>query len=257
VPLIDVHGRQLRYREVGAGRPGTPVLLVHGAGASSAVWLELMPRLARGRRVVAVDLPGHGMSAGGVRSIEEMRDAVGMAAAALRLGRSILVGHSMGGLVVLAAALEWPDKVAGLGLVATAARLKVSEPGVLVPLQTQFERWPALVAEVAYSPETPADVRRRGAGVLCSASQEQTLTDFRATAAYDARARLGEIHAPALVVTCEHDLMTPARWGEALAAGLAGEGARLCSIARCGHAPMHERPDELASALRDFIDAIP
>src|SRR4051812_24120220 len=91
-------GARLRYREAGAARSGSttpPMLFVHGAGASSAVWLGTLHRLARSRRCVALDLPGHGRSEGHVASIAAMRDAVGLTAATLCLGRSVLVGHSM------------------------------------------------------------------------------------------------------------------------------------------------------------------
>ena len=49
-------------------------------------------------------------------------------------------------------------------------------------------------------------------------------------------------------MTGAHDLMTPPKWGEALASGLGN--ARLVPFARCGHMPMHEQPDALADALR-------
>jgi pimeloyl-ACP methyl ester carboxylesterase len=249
VPLIDLHGTRLRFREAGRDRAGPPLLFIHGAGASSAIWLGLMHRLARTRRCVALDLPGHGRSEGAVASIDEMRDAVGAFAAKACLGPSLLVGHSMGGLVAQAAALAWPDKIAGLAFVATSARIKVAQP-LLDLLGKDFARWPAFLAEGAYSPETPCDTRRRGAGIACAASQAQTLADFRAVGAVDYRDKLGAITAPTLVVTGAHDLMTPPKFGASLAAGI--RGARLVELPRCGHFPMHEQPDALAAAITGF-----
>jgi pimeloyl-ACP methyl ester carboxylesterase len=237
------------FREAGASRAGPPVVLVHGAGMSSSIFVGLVGRLGRRRRTVALDLPGHGRSRGAVATVEEMRDTVGALAATLCLGRSILVGHSLGGLVALAAALEWPDKIAGLALVTTGARLKVS-PAIFETLARGWDGWPAMLAQVAYSPES-----LRRSGFLVAASQGQTIADFEACAAFDARARLAELRAPATVVVGEHDLLTPPRWGTALAEGIAG--ARLVSLPRCGHLPMHERPDELARALEDLIDTAP
>jgi pimeloyl-ACP methyl ester carboxylesterase len=251
MPLFRTHeGVRLRYREAGAARTDSPPLLfIHGAGASSAVWLGTLHRLARSRRGVALDLPGHGRSEGKVSTIAEMRDAVGLAAATLCLGRSVLVGHSMGGLVALAAALEWPEKVAGLVLVGSAARLGVGEPFLRV-VRDEWARWPTFLAEGAYSPETPADVRRRGAGIACAASQEQTLADYVALGQVDLRPRLAELRVPTLVVHGAHDVMALPKWGAAAAASI--PGARLVELPRCGHMPMHEQPEALAEALRDF-----
>jgi pimeloyl-ACP methyl ester carboxylesterase len=249
VPLVSVHGRKLRYREVGAGRPGPPLLFIHGAGASSAIWLGVMHRLSTRRRCVALDLPGHGRSEGGAKTLDELRDAVGLLAATLCLGPSVLVGHSLGGLVAQAAALAWPDKVAALGLVTTSARIGVA-PVVFENLEQHWPRWPAMVAETAYSPETPPDVRRRGASIAVNASQGQTIADFRICAATDLRKDVAGIRAPAVVVIGAHDLMTPPKWGEALASSI--PSARLTRIERCGHMPMHEAADSLAAALSDL-----
>src|SRR5262245_42309102 len=126
-------GARVHYAERGERREGaTPVVLVHGAGASSAIWMMAMARIARRAYVVAIDLPGHGPSpapgdrAGGL-TITGYRDAVGLLAATLCAGPSVLVGHSMGALVAVEAALAWPDKVRGLVLCGAAPRLPVRD----------------------------------------------------------------------------------------------------------------------------------
>jgi pimeloyl-ACP methyl ester carboxylesterase len=243
----------LRYREAGEG--GVPAVFVHGAGASSSIWLGVMNRFARQRRAIAVDLPGHGRSEGFTTSIEQCRDAVGATCAHLCLPASVLIGHSMGGLVVIDAALAWPDKVAGVVVVMSGARLGVSELIFQALAEDNWPRWPDLAQETWYSPATPADVRRRSTSVACVASREQTEADFRAVRAYDARPRIAEIKCPTLVITGEDDRLTPAKWGEALAAAV--PGARHARIAHCGHMPMHERPDELSAVISEFLSAFP
>ncbi len=243
----------LRHREAGEG--GTPAVFVHGAGASSAIWLGVMHRFARQRRVIAVDLPGHGQSPPGAKTIEEHRDAVGATCAHLCLPASILIGHSLGGLVVIDAALSWPDKIAGLVVVMSGARLGVSELVFQALAAENWPGWPEMMGEMSYSPATPADVRRRSVAITCVASREQTEADFRAVRAYDARPRIGAIKCPTLVITGEDDKMAPAKWGEALAAGI--PGARHAHLAHCGHMPMHERPDELSALLSEFLNAFP
>jgi pimeloyl-ACP methyl ester carboxylesterase len=124
--------------------------------------------------------------------------------------------------------------------------LKVS-PALFETLRRGWDGWPATFAQTAYSPDS-----LRRSGFLVAASQAQTIADFEACAAFDARARLAELAIATTVVVGEHDLLTPPRWGVALAEGI--RGAKLCALSRCGHLPMHERPDELARALEDVID---
>ena len=128
------HAGRVHYAERGERRPGRPsALLIHGAGASSAIWMMVLARVARGGHAIAIDLPGHGPSAAegaaldgaGGLTLARYRDAVGELAGTLCLGPSVLVGHSLGALVAIEAALAWPDKVRALVLCAAAPRLPV------------------------------------------------------------------------------------------------------------------------------------
>jgi pimeloyl-ACP methyl ester carboxylesterase len=247
VPFVEVQGAKVRYREGGTGTP--PVVLIHGAGGSSTVWLTTLHRLARVRRTVALDLPGHGRSTGRTATVADWVQAVGATAGTLCLGPSVLVGHSLGGLVALAAARAFPDKVAGLVLVTTAAQLQVS-PRMLLRLENEWNDFPRFLEETACAPETPAEVRRRAALAALGAEQEQTVVDFRALAGYDARPDLAALACPTLVVVGTGDQMVAAARGEALAAGI--PGAKLVTL-RAGHYPMQEQPDAFGAALVDFI----
>jgi pyruvate dehydrogenase E2 component (dihydrolipoamide acetyltransferase) len=118
---IEVAGRRLRYLELGESG-GVPLLLVHGFGADLNTWMFTQPALAAGRRVVALDLPGHGGSAKDVGGgdAEGLTDAVEGALGALGIERVHLVGHSMGGAIAALAALRQPERVASLTLIAPA-----------------------------------------------------------------------------------------------------------------------------------------
>lgn len=101
--VVMVGGRAIRVLDTGAGDP--PIVLVHGFGGDLNAWLFNQPTLASARRVIALDLPGHGQSTMDVGDgtvatlavvLEGVLDALGIAEAHL-------VGHSLGGAVCLAA----------------------------------------------------------------------------------------------------------------------------------------------------------
>jgi pyruvate dehydrogenase E2 component (dihydrolipoamide acetyltransferase) len=118
---IEAGGLRLRYFELGEGA-SVPVLLVHGFGADLNTWMFTQPALAEGRRVIALDLPGHGGSVKRVASgdAEHLAQAVESAAGALGLERAHLVGHSMGGAVAALLASRRPELAATLSLIASA-----------------------------------------------------------------------------------------------------------------------------------------
>jgi pyruvate dehydrogenase E2 component (dihydrolipoamide acetyltransferase) len=118
---LDAGGVRLRYFDLGEG-PGIPVLLLHGFGADLNTWMFTQRALAEGRRVVALDLPGHGGSAKevGAGDAESLADTVAAALDALGIERVHLIGHSMGGAVAAALAVHSGEGVASLTLLASA-----------------------------------------------------------------------------------------------------------------------------------------
>src|SRR5262249_62303816 len=98
------------------------VLLVHGYGGDRNSWLFLQEPLAARHRVYALDLPGHGTSAKDVGdgSAGRLAGAVLGVLDAIGAGRAHLVGHSLGGAVVVAAAARDPRRISSLTLIAPA-----------------------------------------------------------------------------------------------------------------------------------------
>jgi pyruvate dehydrogenase E2 component (dihydrolipoamide acetyltransferase) len=117
---VEVGGRKVSY--AGAGTAGDVVVMVHGYGGDRNSWLFLQSPLAARYRVYALDLPGHGTSSKDVGDgrVDLLADAVLGVLDAVGAGRAHLVGHSLGGAVVLAAAARAPERVASVTLFAPA-----------------------------------------------------------------------------------------------------------------------------------------
>jgi pyruvate dehydrogenase E2 component (dihydrolipoyllysine-residue acetyltransferase) len=116
----DVDGRKISF--AGAGEDGDVILLVHGYGGDRNSWLFLQEPLAARYRVYTLDLPGHGASAKDVGdgTLDVLAGAVTGVLDALGASRAHLVGHSLGGAAVLAAAARHPGRIASLTLIAPA-----------------------------------------------------------------------------------------------------------------------------------------
>jgi pimeloyl-ACP methyl ester carboxylesterase len=80
---------------------GPPLLLVHGLGSCKEMWRPVIPRLAREREVVAVDVPGFGASPAGPRTVEGLAEALAEFASGLGLERPAVAGNSLGGAIAL------------------------------------------------------------------------------------------------------------------------------------------------------------
>jgi pimeloyl-ACP methyl ester carboxylesterase len=260
MPFLTVDGARLFYREHGgpACAPPATVVLLHGAGASSLLWLPVLRRLGRSARVVAPDLPGHGRSAPPPAPVEEvsaLAEQVARFAETLGLREVALVGHSMGGAVALATArllARGPVHVSRLVLVATAARLPI-DPGTRLVARSGAHHLERLFAEVGFSPLTPPRVAARAAVDLVGAPPEVADADFRACEGFDLRGGLGELRMPALVVIGDDDRLVP----PALGLELAGElpGSRVSRLAATGHMIPLERPAELTALLSGWLGA--
>jgi pimeloyl-ACP methyl ester carboxylesterase len=264
-----VRGARLRYY-VGGDGDGPPLLLVHGLAGAASNWVELVPLLARRRRLLVPDLPGHGGSAPlpAVSSLDSFADVVAALADREGMLPAPAVGHSLGGLVALRLALRRPDDVEGLVLAgaagissATRARqaaltiLVHARPArVVVPFRRLVARVPRLRYPVfghfqASDPPTLSACAVRGF-LDGAALVTEVVEPARALVADDPRLDLDRVRCPVLVLSGARDRMVPVEDAFEYARRLGGP---IRVLADCGHLLIGERPLACRNAIEEFL----
>lgn len=252
MPALTVAGRPAGYLEAGGGRP---VVLVHGAGGRGAVWAPQLAALGDIARLLAPDLPGHGATAGpGHQAIGEYADWVLGFLDAAGLARPVVGGHSMGGAIAQTLALAHPDRVGGLVLVGTGARLRVL-PRILEALREAPPEALGLLDSLSYGAATPPERVVEADRALRETPPWVTLGDYLACDRFDVMNRIGAIRAPTLVVVGREDRLTPPKYAAYLAAAI--PGARLVEVDGAGHFAQLEQPAAVNAALRGYLLSLP
>lgn len=262
---------------VDAPGEGRPIVLLHGVTLQWWVWSALIHRLRGRHRVVVWDMRGHGRSRAGSEGVTLEAAATDLVAVLeqLDLRDAIVVGHSMGGMVLGRFSVQHTDvlaeRVAGRVFLATSAASAsikglagglVALAGMLVPLSKAGLRNPRLAypwrdSDLSVAMLRPVfgshptarmveDVRQMLAEV-----STQTLAESGASiASHDVRKELGAVDGPAVIVVGDEDRLTPPSHATALTELI--PGSRLVRLPSIGHQVMQEAPDLLADAIERF-----
>jgi pimeloyl-ACP methyl ester carboxylesterase len=239
--------------------PALPaIVFLHGAGMDHSVWALLARSFAHhGFGVLAPDLPGHGRSAGTpLPSNPELADWTAALIDAAGVAKARIVGHSMGTLIALETAVHHPDKVSGLGLIATAAPMRVSDDLLIAAKADDHAAidmisiWGEGYRATLGGSLAPGLWMLGGAERLLERARPGVIfADLSACNGYqDALAAAAKISVPSIVIQGSRDVMTPLKGGKAIAAAI--PGCRLAMIEGAGHMLMSERPEEVLAALR-------
>jgi pimeloyl-ACP methyl ester carboxylesterase len=225
-------------------------VFIHGAGGTHQHWLHQVRDLPHAP-TYALDLPGHGRSEGeGRDAIAAYGDWLVAFLDAVGLKQVVLVGHSMGGAIALDVALRHPARLAGLGLVATGARLRVA-PAILEGLRLHPEATVRLICDTAFGPEAPPEMARLGRRQMGAIPPEVIHGDFVACDAFDVLGRLCNIGVPVLVLCGTQDYLTPLKYSTYLRDQI--PGAMLHLVEGAGHMVMAEQPQKVSQALSSFL----
>lgn len=267
---IAVNGVNIRYRDTGG--PGMPVLLSHGIGGSLELWTPQLNAGCDRLRVIAWDMPGHGLSDLGDQpyDIDKLAQCASGLVKALGIERVIAGGNSLGGAVSVRMAALIPDCVIGLVL-ADAATLgrqvfapfrvmvlplfgelmsKPSDSGVERQIQAIF-----LHRDVATQAIRQVIVRNtfKAGGAKAFLATLRSLTRFRGQVPQEIERSLQilrRIEVPVMYVHGRDDVVIPAQ--HSIDAQAATPGSQLVILEDCGHTPQLEKPAEFNQALAEF-----
>ena len=269
-------GLHIHYTDEG-NPAGRTLILVHGFAASVHAWRPWIDRLDDDYRLIAIDLPGHGLTEApkGYRaSLDKNAELVGRLADHAGVTRFILAGNSMGGAVSINFAMKHPERLDGLVLVDAAGWPGEDDgdtggPPLVFrlmnnPVGRTILKWfdPRMFAkgglQSAYLDEslvTDSLVDRYGELALAPGHRDILLTQNSQPSAPITRADFAQIAVPTLVLSGEQDKLIPVEASRAIAAAI--PGAKLVTYPEGGHVPMEQLPDETVRDLKVFIDLLP
>jgi 3-oxoadipate enol-lactonase/4-carboxymuconolactone decarboxylase len=249
------------HHRVDGPADGRPLILGPSLGTSLRLWDAQVPVLARHRRVIRWDLPGHGGTpataladpAPGRTTVADLAGLVLALADDLGVRRFDYAGVSLGGAIGSWLAVHHPDRVDSLAILCSAARFgepagwsdraaTVRADGVGELARTAPDRWFTARSGFAATPAARALIEdQRGADPVGYAACCDALAGF------DLRTELGRIAAPTLVLAGREDLATPPDLARELADGI--EDSTLVEVARAAHLAVAEQSGRVLAAL--------
>jgi len=255
MPQLEVDGATLTYDDEGPrDGDGAPLVFIHGWTANRHRWDHQVAHFSEQRRVVRLDLRGHGESSGaGVRTIAELaRDVIALLDH-LKVERFVLVGHSMGGMISQTIALAHPERVERMVLVNSIGRMTYNRGrGLLMAASTlvPFKLFVAANIQRAFAPGYPREEIREYVKASADTPREVVMTLYGAMRSFDVLDRVGEIRTPTLLVHGYYDIQLPVSQMLRMAKAYPDAVIRILDA---GHELPVEKPAELTSALDRFV----
>lgn len=248
----------IRLRVVRAGRGDTTLLLLHGYGESLMGYRAVVDALSRQYRVIAVDLPGFGLSdkPDAPYDLASYQRRLGDFLARWTRGPVVVVGHSMGGEVAAALALDHPDRVVAAVLISPAGFALRPFIAGAKDVNSDARGWVASVMSAAMPPQDPdwlgepsslqaytpaTDAAYRNAAT-------RVLAEFDFVALRDS---FGDIHQPVLLIWGRQDPTIPFVVGESIAARLPCR--EFLPLDNVLHRPHQTHPDTVIAAIEAFL----
>lgn len=264
--FVSIDGVNLHWVELGQGS-GKPVVMLHGLHDCHLTWKPVASLIGVDRRVLLLDLPGHGMSSRPdcLYDLPWYTQVVGAWMRSLDLTQANVVGHSLGGGIAQMLLLECPERIrrlvlaapGGLGHEITPLLRLASVPFAVERLgQPFFALGTRLALRGVLDPGDLAELcrlNRRAGSARAFARTVRDLVGWRGQRRrFSERAHELRHLPPVALLWGERDWVIPAKHAEALAELL--EGLRTTLLPECGHYLHHQQPRRFAKVVRDFLD---
>ena len=232
---------------------GATVVCLHGAGGNQGVFDGLFEAVEGEHDLVAFDQPGHGRS-GGLDSLGDIHAMARMTRellALLQIERPVLLGHSMGGMLAIQYALDFPEHLAGLVVSAAPTALEGLGDSIENTRKVTEGKARREFRRELYSPAATREAMQKGFMEDIKTDPRAQLGDLIACQAWSGTADVSAIASPTLVVRGTDEVEAVAKGVDALAAEI--PGARHVVIPDAGHKLPIEQPAALAQALKSFL----
>ncbi len=238
---VDADGFRIRYLEAGEGEP-----IVHFHGAGGLHLYRSHELLAHNHRVLLFEVPGFGSSAVNERSrsVQDLGQTMAEAVTQLGIHQFNLMGNSFGGRLALWAALQVPERIRSLILVAPAAILPENHvrPRDISP-EERLKRLFAHPERVTLPPPTPPDI---------VAKQNAFTRRLVVPSRDELEAQMAGFQPPVLVVWGTDDRMIPSDMGRVYVEKL--PTAFFVMLYDAGHEADADRPEAFADLVAQFIE---
>ena len=234
------------------GKPA--IIFVHGAGGSHHMWLGQLAFFRKDYNPVAINLPGHGLSPGpACDTVKAYARFVLDAADALNIKCFILVGLSMGGAISQQISLDAPERLIGVVLLSTGAKLKVM-PEIFRLIRENYKQYVSLYPSFAFSKNAPKAVVEESMKVVAMMEPASADADFRACDAFNLKDQIKDIKTRTLIISASEDVLTPPKYQDYIASQI--QGSKLVRIDGSGHVVNLEKPGEVNQALEEFVKEV-
>jgi pimeloyl-ACP methyl ester carboxylesterase len=247
---------ELYYAASGERASGfPPLILIHGAGSSHLCWAPEI-RCLKGFRVLAVDLPGHGRSAGiALQSIAAYTKSLEAFLESCGFYRVVLIGHSMGGAIALQAALNNPARICAIGVCGTSAHFEIPQD-LLSDFQNpaSTRRTLETLQNLLFTADANPKIVERSISLLKQTRRGVLHGDLLACSMFDLRSSLSGINIPAWIVSGSQDQLAPLASARFLASHL--PQAELQVIPGTGHMAMLEAPADFQKGLLRLLKKV-
>ncbi|MFN8534541.1 MAG: alpha/beta fold hydrolase [Dehalococcoidia bacterium] len=259
---VEANGIQVAYRVQGEGNP---IVFIHGHGFESSSWQPQLDYFGHSYRAIAYDVRGHGLTeiANEGYRMEELAMDLAALVDLLEIERVVLCGLSMGGMIAMQFAVDFPSRVAGMVLADTALPgPKTPADQVLTRLRTIYDQGLDKLADGVGERyfgrqfrETKPDFHRWWrerylqndltgiTGCTLAMWDRPDITD-----------RLGVFGFPSLVIVGEDDEVTSPEASRRIAETI--QGAALVVLPNAAHITNEERPHEFNRVVQEFLDRI-